>query len=842
MDTCTNRELIDMLTQQTLNKDKVQMTTVREKPDSGVEMICAEGGAPAAPKSPVSPGKTERAAGIALVVWTMSVVLISLIWWWFSGWDEREALREHRRKNDVAATADYGIEMVPVAGGTFMMGCVPEQWNDCYDNERNPAHQVTLSGFSIGKYEVTQAQWKALMGNNPSHFAGDTLPVENVSWNDVQEFILKLNAATGKRYRLPTEAEWEYAARGGNKSKGYKYSGGNNLERVAWYYDNSGDRLLNSSGGYINPSIRKTSNNNRTHAVGTKNPNELGLYDMSGNVLEWCQDLFANDNYNNFKGPSAHPVRGGWWGDLPRSARVSARWSSFSGSSEYGFRLALSDEAARDMEARAVASAMEMVQVAGGTFMMGCTPNVRNTCLDYEQSRHQQVTVNVFSIGKYEVTQAQWKAVMGNNPSAFKGDSRPVERVNWYDVQEFIRRLNAATGKKYRLPTEAEWEYAARGGNESKGYSYSGGNDVKNVAWYYNNSGDSALEGSPFDDDSEIKGKNNNNRTHNVGTKAANELGLYDMSGNVLEWCQDWHGEYIGIWQTNPVGPAEGSHRVIRGGAWDYSLMGGVVDRRSSDPGDVRTNIGFRLAVSDEAVRTQEANAAALVLNAAVSSLDMVSVAGGTFMMGCTRDQRRDCDYDERPAHQVTLSGFSIGKYEVTQAQWKALMGNNPSYFKGDNRPVENVSWNAAQEFIRKLNQVTGKKYRLPTEAEWEYAARGGNKSKGYKYSGGDNVEDVAWYGKNSRTTHDVGTKAGNELGVYDMSGNIWEWCQDWYADYSDSSQTNPAGHSSSRRARVVRGGAWGDLAKSTRVSTRYFSEIASQHVIIGFRLVLSSE
>ena len=200
---------------------------------------------------------------------------------------------------------------------------------------------------------------------------------------------------------------------------------------------------------------------------------------------------------------------------------------------------------------------------------------------------------------------------------------------------------------------------------------------------------------------------------------------------------------------------------------------------------------------------------------------NMVRVDGGTFTMGATSEQGSEAESDEKPAHQVTLSSFSIGKYEVTQEEWEAVMGSNPSYFKGKKLPVENVSWDDCQKFIRKLNQLTGKHFRLPTEAEWEYAARGGNKSRGYKYPGGNDIGSVAWYSGNSGSmTHDVGQKQANELGLYDLSGNVWEWCQDWYGDYSSSSQTNPTG-SSSGSYRVYRGGSWIDDAGYCRVSNR---------------------
>ena len=220
-------------------------------------------------------------------------------------------------------------------------------------------------------------------------------------------------------------------------------------------------------------------------------------------------------------------------------------------------------------------------------------------------------------------------------------------------------------------------------------------------------------------------------------------------------------------------------------------------------------------------------------------SFEMVGVQGGTFTMGGTSEQGRDVESDEKPTHNVTLSDFYIGEFEVTQALWVAIMGNNPAGFQGDNLPVVWVGWDVVQEFIRKLNQKTGARFRLPTEAEWEYAARGGNISKGYKYSGSNNIGDVAWYDGNSGgKIHQVGTKAPNELGVYDMTGNVSEWCQDWYGDYSGSIQLNPIG-AYSGSYRVYRGGCCTNFARYCRVSDRDYGKPSYGDSHRGFRLVL---
>ena len=222
-------------------------------------------------------------------------------------------------------------------------------------------------------------------------------------------------------------------------------------------------------------------------------------------------------------------------------------------------------------------------------------------------------------------------------------------------------------------------------------------------------------------------------------------------------------------------------------------------------------------------------------------SFTMIVVKGGTFQMGATSSH---ADNDEKPVHNVTLSDYYIGETEVTQELWQAVMGKNPSYSKGNKKPVEQVSWNDCQEFIKKLNQLTGKNFRLPTEAEWEYAARGGNKSLDYKYSGSGIVGSIAWCDGNSGSkTHDVKTKQANELGIYDMSGNVWEWCQDWYDSgyYSSSPVNNPTGPTSGSR-RVLRGGSWYGYARNCRVSSRnnYYPDFSSDS--LGLRLSLSQD
>ena len=433
-----------------------------------------------------------------------------------------------------------------------------------------------------------------------------------------------------------------------------------------------------------------------------------------------------------------------------------------------------------------------MVYVADGTFQMGSN----DTGSDARPVH--SVTLSDYYIGQTEVTQELWQAVMGSNPSFYKGAKNPVNYVSWNDCQEFISKLNRLTGGSFRLPTEAEWEYAARGGNKNRGYKYSGSDDFGSVAWYEDNSGD---------------------EVHPVGSKSANELGLYDMSGNVWEWCSDWKGSYPSSPQTNPTGASSGSDRVQRGGSYCNGEFGCRSAYRSEDAPTDRSSIyGLRLALSEDGSSShrpsssydQASNYGTSIakkerITANGVSFNMVYVEGGTFPMGYDNGQMHG------PVHQVTLDTYHIGETEVTQELWVAVMGENPCYNsqQSPQRPVTNVKWQDCHRFINKLNAITGKRFRLPTEAEWEFAFRGGNKSRGYTYSGSNNLDEVAWNEENSDgDMHPVATKSPNELGIYDMSGNVDEWCEDWYGPYNSYAQRNPKGPSTGNE-RTIRGGSY---------------------------------
>ena len=456
-----------------------------------------------------------------------------------------------------------GVEftMVEVEGGTFMMGAL-EGDNLALEDEF-PRHQVTLSSFAIGQTEVTQELWQAVMGSNPSQHVGNNLPVDYVSWNECQEFVTRLNAMTGRNFRLPTEAEWEFAARGGNKSKGYLYSGSNNVDEVAWHTNNSG-RL--------------------SQPVATKAPNELGIYDMSGNIQELCYDWYA-DQYpsepqTNPTGPNtgiARITRGGCWAWYTTDyCRVTFRDNALvdEHKSYIGLRLA---EGPISKKVFSVGGAVfTMIKVDGGTFMMGA-PDSDTEAYDLERPAHQ-VTLSDYWIGETEVTEALWKAVMEVDAVPFSlGDNYPVRRMSWNQCMEFAQRLSQLTGLNFTLPTEAQWEFAARGGNLTHGYLYAGSATLDDVAWYVGNS---------------------DNVLHEVATKAPNELGIFDMCGNIAEWCLDDVYDYTSEPQVDPTHPNVTNNNMLRSSAWDDVAKDCRLTARWKTGGSSAW-IGLRLAIQN---------------------------------------------------------------------------------------------------------------------------------------------------------------------------------------------------------------------------------------------------
>ena len=596
-------------------------------------------------------------------------------------------------------------------------------------------------------------------------------------------------------------------------------------------------------------------------------------------------------------------------------------------------------------------SNIEMLLVPAGTFTMGCSASTSYSCGSDESPLHQVTLTNAFYMGRYEVTQAQWTAKMGSNPSYFQGASypdaanRPVERVSWNMIASGSTSFMGVTS--LRLPTEAEWEYAYRAGTSTAFHRYPGqptgfntNSLLVNIAWY---------------------GANAGHKTHAVGGKFANALGLHDMSGNVWEWCQDWYGDYSSAAQTNPTGPATGLHRLSRGGGWSdisgdcrasrrlyyspdyiYGYYGFRVVRSANTTltavtpssglveggttitltgenltGATSVTVGGVAATSVVVVSSTSVtavtpagtagaknvvvttpNGSATATNAFIygssvvvpawatllepspdaavvtdtnlrtaivasgfawrirdnsSNIEMLLVPAGTFTMGCSASTSYGCEADESPLHQVTLTNaFYMGRYEVTQAQWTAKMGSNPSYFVPANgyssdttKPVEQVSWNMIASGSTSFMGLTG--LRLPTEAEWEYAYRAGTTTAFHSYPGqptGFNDDsllvNIAWYSaKAFSQTHAVGGKLANALGLHDMAGNVYEWCQDWYGStyYASSPLTNPTGPTTGS-SRLLRGGRWINVSDDCRASWRLYFTPGGLDIGVGFRVV----
>ena len=574
---------------------------------------------------------------------------------------------------------------------------------------------------------------------------------------------------------------------------------------------------------------------------------------------------------------------------------------------------------------------LDMVWINPGTFIMGSPENELGRNIDGgDETQHQVTLTKGYWLGKYEITQAQYQTVMGNNPSYFKESNLPVESVSWFDATNFCAKLTEIEkaagrlpeGYEYTLPTEAQWEYACRAGtttalNSGKNLTseYEECSNMNEVGWYEYNS---------------------NSTTHPVGQKRPNAWGLYDMHGNVWEWCLDWYGAYPTSAVTDPVGPNTGSFRILRGNSWlDPALYSRSAERLHYIYPDhtAYADCGFRVALSQVQAQASAAasdtltyqwykdgnpisgatgssytinnvkasdagkytvkvcnNAgcviseiATLTVNASVVmpkiitqpksqtvnegesvtfsvvaeggsssgnadfsvplsssvNLDMVWINPGTFMMGSPENEPARAT--DEIQHQVTLTkGYWLGKYEITQTQYEVIMGTNPSYFSGNNNPVERVSWYDAMNFCAELTVQEramgrlpeGYEYTLPTEAQWEYACRAKTTTafnNGTDLPAGDdifgpcsNLDSIAWYYYNSDgKTHPVGQKQPNAWGLYDMSGNVEEWCLDWYGDYPTSAVTDPVGPSTGSDC-VLRGGCWLFYPDGCRSADRY--------------------
>jgi len=463
---------------------------------------------------------------------------------------------------------------------------------------------------------------------------------------------------------------------------------------------------------------------------------------------------------------------------------------------------------------------IEFAYIAPGNFVMGSPNDEANRDLD-EGPEHPVTITHGYYLGLHEVTQRQWVAVTDTNPSVFRQTvededplDRPVDSVSWLESQRFIQRLNALGLGRFRLPSEAEWEYATRAGTTSP-YAFDG--DVHQFAWA--NSRSFA-------------------RTHLVGQKHPNAWGLYDMHGNVWEWCSDWYAPYTADNAIDPIGPLSGKEKVFRGGSWyDFPDALRSANRHRHTPDKGFTSIGFRL-VMEPTIGEEK-----LAILPGGITMRFIRLPAGDFAMGSQQSEAGRAP-DEGPVHRVTISKpVYMGIHEVTQAQWSAVMGQNPSVFtEHENNPVEMVSWRDTQDFLSRLNALNLEgTFRLPTEAEWEYAARAGSTTR---FGFGDDPEYGAllqhgwFYSRAEGRSHNVGLKKPNAWGLFDMHGNVWEWCSDWFAPYAnDLAVTNPQGPALGTH-RVIRGGSWFNEPEALRSANRHRHDPDSRQTNLGLRLI----
>ena len=505
---------------------------------------------------------------------------------------------------------------------------------------------------------------------------------------------------------------------------------------------------------------------------------------------------------------------------------------------------------------------MKLVLIPAGKFLMGSPDTEKGRKAD-EGPQHEVTISKPFYMGVYEVTQVQYEAVVGTNPSQYKGETRPVEKVSWHDAVEFCKRLSAKTGMPVRLPTEAEWEYSCRAGTKTR---FSFGDEDTDLHAYGNYADRSCT--APHAGKKDTAHSDGFDRTAPVGQFRANAFGVFDMHGNVWEWCGDWYGSYASAGVRDPVGPGSGSLRVLRGGGWHNSPGGArSAVRAGVAPASGADLHGFRVVVvlapnsqpvpsKDEPTRTPPTGEP-LVLDLGQNvTMKLVLIPAGKFMMGSPDSESgRDASREGRQREVTISKPFYMGIHEVTQEQYEAVVGSNPSEFKGRTRPVEQVSWNDAVEFCKRLSAKSGKTVRLPSEAQWEYACRAGSTTR---FSFGDddavlhkhgNYADrsctAPYQGKKDEAHSDgfdrtapVGSFKPNAFGLYDMHGNVGELCGDWYGSYASASARDPAGPDSGSD-RVLRGGGWHVGPAVSRSASRSWRPPDYRYGDFGFRVVV---
>jgi len=943
----------------------------------------------------------------------------------------------------VVHTNSIGMKLTLIPPGEFQMGVSEkETYEKLRRNmlksssvlERNlardggllvemPAHRVRLTKpFYMGSFEVTVGQFrrfaeetgyktdagrglvygKPFKGKKPirtwrtplypdrppdQQQPRDNDPVMHIDWNDCMAFckwLSKKEVKEGYKYSLPTSAEWEFACRAGTTT--------------LWYFgDEDAFKKFRHEYEYI------SWNGKSPRAVGQGKPNPFGLYDMHGNMMEWCADWLHERYYlesplNDPTGPlnmneernRRRMVRGGafevgrYWSRSAWYVRIAQ------GSNQHrhpGFRVAMhikgvrgvppapephmrivgKDKTPADPIAAQNAAvrkgrpkeltiklnenvSMELVLVPAGSFLMGSRKGGR-----YERPVHPVTISRLFYIGKYEVTQRQYDAVMGAkdrverwgkySPVRYRprlvGPEKPMHYLSWNDWQEFLKTLNKKVAVSLRetkphhaerddyfaLPTEAQWEYACRAGSTTE---YSFGDDPSLLREYASFCADDALHWG-----------DRNVPDFTVGRRKPNAWGIHDMHGNAQEWCADWWDKdyYSKSSLVDPQGPEEGHFKVLRGGsirnysryarsAFRFRMLPGLRDTANFHTSGARLVINLSSDTEVSSIPAGTPPTAVAPLGAAPAQriqkqwakhlgekvvftnsvgMKMVLIPPGEFTMGTTAAERekmlakfrsnpifgwfRGNSAGEVPAHRVRITKpFYLATTEVTVEQFRrfveatgyktdversetlggrkggfAFVPDDPAskkwygwlrkpgytwrnvgYKQPASQPVFNVSWNDATEFCRWLSKKDGARYRLPTEAEWEYACRAGSTT--WWSFGNDSAKfgDYGWHEGNSKNKpQPVGTKKPNAWGIYDMQGNLFEWCADWKdAEYYKRSPVeDPQGPSASPgKTRVLRGGSFDGDRLINRPAFRVQANQRIGFFHIGFRVVMETK
>ena len=802
------------------------------------------------------------------------------------------------------------LEMVIVPGGSFQMGSPASEAGR--QSDEGPQRRVNVEPFAIGKYEVTQAQWQAIMGNNPSVYVGKNLPVDSVKWNDAREFCRRLNERLGlsenNGYRLPSEAEWEYAARA-NTVTPYTFGTRINAE------------VVNHKGSISNENVTADFFRALPVEVGSLGvANGWGLFDLHGNVWEWCEDDYHADYVNAPAGSApwidadrrtTRVIRGGSWDNNAVDNRSANRHSSVPEVKygNVGFRLSRFLPIVESLPNRAPT----LFVPENVTVRAGQTLRFNVTASDVDVNQKPVISVKTKPTDSTYIASSDTSGeFVWNTTTTQKGsyeaifevrdDGTPAgkeeKRVNITVYENNIRPVisvpgqqTIGTGQKLVFKVQAsdadtdqqlvitvagapitsrlnkidnttssfEWTPT---GTETRSYT---------VKFKVTDSGSPALS----DEKEVIINVNNSAPVIKIPSTITVTIGQ-SVSFTVLASDPDV-GQTLTVSATNmPTGsifdPTTGqfSWVPVTSQVGNYTVSFRVADNGTPSLSQTKTMV-ITVVVRTPVFKsynftTASVSATGVVTRIAGSTrqqyeedlgggvkLEMVAIPGGSFQMGSPSNE--DGRYsDEGPQRTVSVSQFVMGKYEVTQAQWRAVMGTNPSYFTGDTRPVEKVSWNEAQDFCRRLNERLGLSgangYRLPTEAEWEYAARAGTttpfafgvtiNAEIVNYNGGGPYGNAP-VGVYREQTVNVGSLGvANGWGLNDMHGNVWEWVEDDYYDsYSGGPTDGRAWVEAPQRAtnRVLRGGSWGGDAVLCRSAHRVWYAPGGRAGYVGFRL-----